>query len=616
MSIRKIINLVENAMPSVEDIEGEIAPATPMTTTSKEFNPPQLIDRAGQIRPMSHDTLDRVVADGWVALTYSDRGWRVTVKLDGHKVTRAALTKAIEVLEASGAGDLRIEDLTTRIPQNFSGWTRDGGLAILKTLLRKIKAIRAIGGDPKPGRVAYGGVPGAFDLPEASLRETYLLELMEASDEVDEEEPEAETVEEGLVGDALGRMIATGMADKDIISMLERAQEARQIAKSSRVKPQKSKVAGWGDADFYTKKEHTLVMKVFKNFQRLHKSGRKNEAIMADFDKYAKRAGYHGPRPVLAPDGINSHFNEALDEGLSMDYRSLFLRAYDRQPKNEVGFNRAADEARLTAAQRQEMKAEVLSPVNESADPVKASDCSVGAATSVGKLIFDIRVTCGDKHADIRVKAATAEEAKKKVLTQDRLDMAKWKTTAKVSEMFGMSNKEKLNKFAEQVRRSLQGSSIDFDGLKLQYRGFSDEHMRKGFTTTGEVKWDGGPVVNMTATAPGVAPKYAQFNEKNLSGLLAWLDQASKWQESQHLRESDEDLQEAENLREIFGMFGDGDAKPGTWKRWSGGSCPVGEDEIVHYKTRGGRKSACPAGQLNWANDGDNPADDIVAYAL
>lgn len=183
MSIRKIINLVENAMPSVEDIEGEIAPPAPMTTTSKEFNPPQLIDRSGRIRPSGQDTLDRVAADGWVALIYVDKGLRVIVKLDGHKVTREALAKAIEILEASSAGDIRIEDLTTRVPQNFTGWTRAGGLAILKTLLRKIKAIRAFGGDPKPGRLAYGGVPGAFDVAEASLRESYLLELMEATED-------------------------------------------------------------------------------------------------------------------------------------------------------------------------------------------------------------------------------------------------------------------------------------------------------------------------------------------------------------------------------------------------------------------------------------------------
>lgn len=563
MSIRKIINLVENAMPSVEDIEGEIAPDAPMTTSSKEFNPPQLIDRSGQIRPFGQETLDRVVADGWVALIYVDKGWRVTVKLDGHKVTRDALTKAIEILEASSAGDLRIEDLTTRIPQNFSGWTRAGGLAILKTLLRKIKAIRAIGGDPKPGRIAYGGIPGAFDVAEASLRENYLLALMESTeDEAEEEEkeaePEAEKVEEGLVGDVLTRMIATGLPDKEILALLERAQVCRQAAKMARKKPQKSTVPGWGDGEFYDKEEHTLVMKVFRNFKNVHKTGRKNEAIMADFDKYAKRAGYHGPRPILAPDGINARVNEGsskaevfkqfmadregkidppsnqpsrekaqaeftkdhqekeqVDETLLMDYRSLFLRAFDRQPKNEVGFDRAADEARLTADQREEMKAEVLSLAEsllETEDSVKASDCSVGEATSVGKLVFDIRVTCGDKYADIRVKAATAEEAKKKVLTQDRLDMARWKTK---------------------------------------------------------------PV-------------------------------------SETVEEDSEEIQEAQDLKEFFRMFGD---EGGSWKRWTGGPCPVDEGEIVHYKTRGGRKSAGPAGRLNWANDGEDPADDIIAYA-
>lgn len=60
--------------------------------------------------------------------------------------------------------------------------------------------------------------------------------------------------------------------------------------------------------------------------------------------------------------------------------------------------------------------------------------------------------------------------------------------------------------------------------------------------------------------------------------------------------------------------FGGGDA--GSWQPWTGGDCPVGKNDIVHYKTRGGKGSVFSkrAGELHWGNDG-HESDDIISYS-
>lgn len=454
MSIRNLISLLENVMPSAADIEDEISPADP--APNKNFNPPQLIDRAGKIRSDHYGSADTMAIDGWVSLTYLNDGWRVLVKLDGHKVTRMALEKAIALIEASGAGDLRIEDHTSRIPQNFSGWTRAGGLALLKTLLRKIKTIRGFGSDPLPGKPSFSGksgtsgIGGSFNLGEGNLREHYLSHLMEMSDDLGgEDETETETPKaknaatppkpSSTLKKTVSRIFSNKIPEEDLIASLTRAQVARQAAKMSHQPAQKSMVKGLGDGYFYDKEEHTLVCRVFRALRGIHKTGRQNEAIMDDFARLARAAGYHGPRVILAPDGINAHLKEdEVSENLLGGWRAAFLREFDRQPKTEAGFNRAVAAARLTSAQAAEMKAEVMTPISES---VNSEECRVGKVTVVGRYVYDVNVICGDQAATIRVKAIDAKEASTKVMTQDRLDTARWnarQTETPVTEVFGM----------------------------------------------------------------------------------------------------------------------------------------------------------------------------------
>lgn len=455
MTIRNIISLVESVAPSIQDIEENIvheADEVAVSDAARVSDKMTFFDRTGNARPhYAGRDLDDMAMEGWASVTFMD-DWRVAVKLDGRKVTRQALEAAIKAVSATQAGDIRIEDKSSRIPARYSGWTREGGLGALNGLLRKIKMLRAVTGDPSP-EVLNRGMAMAEDM---DLGEAYLLEMSEMSnveldealegwqarfrqaydretkdqagferacdaarlttaerelaredvmtlaeeahdveleearhgsvpssmlgnmkrwdaehvldvkDEVearggdvsnaadtkaasddlafadkalpnvkagkpirgikenargmfvieDEEqmvEPAApvaveKPVKKNVVGDLMTRVLASGMQDADILKALENAQVSRQAAKMSHVKPQKSKVPGWGDGVFYTKEEHSLVMKVFKNFKKVHANiGRKNEAVMADFDRYARRAGYHGPRPVLGPDGINAH---------------------------------------------------------------------------------------------------------------------------------------------------------------------------------------------------------------------------------------------------------------------------------------------------------------------
>lgn len=118
------------------------------------------IDRAGK-KQSDHEfgDLGRLTESGWVIVIPHNDPWRVSVKLNGKLVTRAALDATIAYLESTSAGDIRIEDMTTRIPQTFSGWTRTGGLNVLKSLLFKIRVFRALGDDPEPLKRGMDVIP-------------------------------------------------------------------------------------------------------------------------------------------------------------------------------------------------------------------------------------------------------------------------------------------------------------------------------------------------------------------------------------------------------------------------------------------------------------------------
>ena len=109
------------------------------------------VDRDGN-RQDNHpfSDLSRLTESGWAVILRSDDPWRIAIKINGQRITRAALATVITHLEGTAAGDIRIEDMTTRVPQSFDGWTRIGGLQVLKSLMSKLRFFRAMTGDPAP----------------------------------------------------------------------------------------------------------------------------------------------------------------------------------------------------------------------------------------------------------------------------------------------------------------------------------------------------------------------------------------------------------------------------------------------------------------------------------
>lgn len=330
MSIRNIISLVESVAPTVQSIEETIAhkvddaavsdaprERAPLVETAEPTARTDLGDAYfRELSEMANVDLEEALA-GWQSRFRQayDREQKNEAGFeracDAARLTPAeralAREDAMALAESEEIEEARHGVVPASMLSGMKRWDADHVLNVKDE-------VESRGGDlssPEDTKAASADLAFADRaLPPIAPRKNAIRAIKENGMFVIEDEAE-EAVEEGLVGDVMTRVIANGMSDADIIKTLERAQVARQAAKMSHVRPQHSKVEGWGDADFYTKEEHTLVMKVFKNFMKLHASyGRKNQAVAQDFEKFAKLAGYHGPRPKLAPDGINAHLRE------------------------------------------------------------------------------------------------------------------------------------------------------------------------------------------------------------------------------------------------------------------------------------------------------------------
>ncbi len=52
------------------------------------------------------------------------------------------------------------------------------------------------------------------------------------------------------------------------------------------------------------------------------------------------------------------------------------------------------------------------------------------------------------------------------------------------------------------------------------------------------------------------------------------------------------------------------------WIEWAGGQNPIGEDEIVEVRFRGGELDVSQAGFWDWSHTSRKALSDIVAYRL